>query len=139
MQEKLNMPCSPDCICVDIRRVGGELPKFKNIQAGLTLHPRDGSKPAEELFIVAVPVDSTYADWRAILRCRFADVVRERMGSGMGTVRFELDGSPLRDKTWQRRLQQSWHEFTWRGRPAWATTWVIAWPHAPMPPAPPSH
>lgn len=131
MQENLGMPCSADCICVDLHRVAGELPKMKTIQVALSLN--EEGKEAEELFQVEVPEDSTYRDWRAMLRCRFTEIVSER-GGRLAAVRFELDGGPVRKKTWGRRLQQFWFELTWRGKPAWASTWLVVWPHVPMPP-----
>jgi hypothetical protein len=122
---ELKAPCGKElCACHRIapQPVGGG--QTRKVFANLRYER--GFQMVTDRLVVEVPAEATHAQWLAALQCATDRLLRP-LGAGFGSLSYRLDGTdkPL---TLRERVQDRWHQFTWRGKAVTGYLFVPLWP-----------
>lgn len=122
---ELKAPCGKElCACHRIapQPVGGG--QTRKVFANLRYER--GFQMVTDRLVVEVPAEATHAQWLAALQCATDRLLRP-LGAEFGSLSYRLDGTdkPL---TLRERVQDRWHQFTWRGKAVTGYLFVPLWP-----------
>lgn len=122
---QMNAPCGNDlCVCHTLPKPGTGSGRTRNVYADLRYEK--GFHMVVERLVVAVPAEATAVQWLAALQCATERLLRP-LGAEFGSLSYRLDGTdkPL---TFFERVQDRWHQFTWRGTAVTGYLFVPLWP-----------